>query len=139
MVSFDVNYLAVLVSTIVSMAIGAFWYSPAGFGKKWMELMNITKANIDKAKQKGMTKSYITAFIALFILNFVLANIIMTAQAISWFEGLQVGLVMWLGFIATVMIGSILWESKPVKLYLINVLHYAVVLAIAGAILAAWP
>ena len=33
--NFSVNYLAVLLSSIVAFAIGAVWYSPALFFKPW--------------------------------------------------------------------------------------------------------
>ena len=53
-------------------------------------------------------------------------------------EGAVIGLWVWLGFIATVSLGSVLWEGKPLKLYYINVAYYALDLAIIGAILASW-
>ena len=33
----DVNWLAVVVSAILSFMLGALWYSPLMFGKKWAE------------------------------------------------------------------------------------------------------
>ena len=33
-----INYIAVLVSAVIGMAIGALWYSPLLFGKIWMKL-----------------------------------------------------------------------------------------------------
>ena len=34
---FQVNWLAVLLAFIASMAIGFVWYLPAVLGKRWME------------------------------------------------------------------------------------------------------
>jgi hypothetical protein len=33
----NVNWLAVIVGAFAAYALGAFWYSPKLFGKKWME------------------------------------------------------------------------------------------------------
>lgn len=41
----SINYLAVVVAAVVSMGLGAFWYSPLGFGKMWMNLSGITPQN----------------------------------------------------------------------------------------------
>ncbi|MBI3026774.1 DUF1761 domain-containing protein, partial [Candidatus Woesearchaeota archaeon] len=48
------------------------------------------------------------------------------------------GFWVWIGFLATTQIGMVLWEGKPIKLYIINTLHYLVVLAVMSAILAVW-
>ena len=64
----DINFLAVLVATIVSMVLGALWYSPILFGKLWAKLSKFTEEDIEKAKKKGMTKNYILNFISLFVM-----------------------------------------------------------------------
>jgi hypothetical protein len=52
--------------------------------------------------------------------------------------GLQAAFWNWLGFVAPVTIGSVLWESRPWKFWFITAGYYLVVLLINGAILAAW-
>ena len=120
------------------MVIGALWYSPVLFGKAWMKLKGISKKDIEKAKQKGMAKSYITMFVALLVMYTVLDYIIVISGATTIMAGATIGFIIWLGFIATVMLNTVLWDNQPMKLYMINVLHYLVVLLIAGAILAVW-
>lgn len=137
MLQANINLLAVFVSAVVSMIIGMFWYSVL-FGKAWMKLSGITQKDIGKAKKKGIGKSYLAGFIATFIMIYVLAHIIFYAQARTIAEGAIAGFWVWLGFIATVLLGGILWEGKPVKLYVLNVAHYLVVLAVSGAIIATW-
>ena len=133
----SINYLAVLVTAVISMVIGFLWYGPL-FGKVWMQLMKIDKKKMEEAKKKGMAKSYIIMFIGLIIMNYILAHFVSYAQAKTAVEGMQLGFWIWLGFIATVMLSSVLWEGRPVKLYLINVAHYLVALLVSGAILAVW-
>src|SRR2546429_8655500 len=138
MAMIDINYWAVLVSAIVSMLIGAFWYSPAGFGKAWMQLMGIGKKDMDKATGKGMGSRYFMMFVGTLVMVYVLAYFVNYAGASDIMAGLQAGFWAWLGFIAPIMLSSVLWEGKPWKLYWINVTHYLVVLLVSGAILAAW-
>ena len=52
--------------------------------------------------------------------------------------GAVLGLWVWLSFLATSMLGSVLGDGKPFALYLINVAHYLVVLVVMGAILGVW-
>ncbi|MDO8656228.1 MAG: DUF1761 domain-containing protein, partial [Nanoarchaeota archaeon] len=47
-----INYLAVLVAAIISMIVGAFWYSPYLFGKQWTELMNLAPKDMLDMKKR---------------------------------------------------------------------------------------
>ena len=132
-----INYLAVLVAAISSMVLGFLWYGPL-FGKTWMKLMSFDKKKMDEAKKKEMGKTVAAAFISALLMSYILAHFVVYAQAATWIDGVVAGLWIWLGFVATVMFGMVLWEGKPLKLYLINASHYLVVLAVMGAILAVW-
>jgi hypothetical protein len=136
--AFDVNYLAVLVAAIASMAFGFFWYSPAGFGKQWIKLSGMTKKQLDSAKKKGMGKSMTLGFIAQLVMAYVLAVFLGYTNSTTWMAGIVVAFWLWLGFIATVSLGSVLWDNKPFTLYLLNVAHWLIAVGIMGAILGAW-
>lgn len=134
----NVNYLAVLIAAVVNMAIGAYWYSPAGFGKEWSKLMGWTSSEKIKEMKRGASKSYAWMFVASLLMMCVLANVIRWAGAVTLMEGAMIGFWMWLGFITTTQVGVILWDQKPVKLYMINTLYSLVALIVTGAILAMW-
>lgn len=133
-----VNYLAIFVSAIVAMVIGMIWYSPGAFGKKWMVLAGRTEADMMKAKEKGMTTTCILAFVGQLVTMYVFAHIIAYTGAVDVMGGLQAGFWVWLGFIATGMLSTVLWEGKPWALYAINVAHCFVLFLVTGAILATW-
>jgi hypothetical protein len=133
-----VNYLAVLVAGVINMAIGAFWYSPAGFGRQWIKLVNFTKKDLAKAQAKAMGTAYALAFLSTLVMSYVLALMVGALNATTVIGGAIAGFLLWLGFIATTMLGIVLWQNKPVKLYILNISHYLVVLLITGAILAIW-
>ena len=134
----DVNYLAVFAAAVVGMALGALWYSPVLFGKTWMSLTGLSEETLTKAKEKGMAKSYLIGFIGTLIMSYVLAHITSYASATTFLEGSLAGFWIWLGFIAPVALGTVLWEGKPVKLYILNTSYYLVALVLMGAILAVW-
>ena len=134
----NANLLAVLVSGIISMFIGALWYSPLLFGKQWIKLMGFDEKELEKAKAKGMGKSYFTAFIATLFTAYVIALFVSYANATTFTQGLTIGFWAWIGFIVPVLLNSVLWENKPQKLYAINIANYLVVFLLIGGILAVW-
>lgn len=133
----EVNYAAVLVAAIISMIIGGFWYSPILFGKAWMKLSGISEEQMKEGK-KRMGKAYVVTFITLLIMAYVLSHIVYAFGAATISGGLQAGFWVWLGFIATTMLGPVLWMGKPVKLYILDTGHYLVAALLMGAILALW-
>ena len=137
MPTFEINYLAVLVSAVAGFVIGALWYSVL-FGKVWMRLSGMDKKKIEKERKKGMAKSYAAGFAVLVVMAFVLAHFVDMAEAATVLEGAQAGFWAWLGFVATIMLNKVLWEGKPFKLYLLDAAHYLVVLLAMGSILAVW-
>ena len=134
----SINYWAVLVAAIAQMVLGALWYGPL-FGKPWMR-MTAAKA------EGGAGKSYGLMFVGALLMAWVLAHAIAYAgsyifAATGWYgacAGIMVGFMNWLGFIAPVTLGPVLWEGKPWKLWALNAGYYLVGLCIMGAILAAW-
>ncbi len=133
-----INYLAVLVAAIASMLVGMAWYSKSLFGKTWMALTKMTDQDMQKAKSKGMSKLYIAAFIAALVMSYVLAMFVDLFGAATFSQALQVGFWIWLGFIATVMLNSVLWGGQPVKLYMINIGNLLVSLLVMSVILTLW-
>src|SRR3989344_7048970 len=134
----DINYWAILVSAVASFILGYLWYSPLLFGKPWMKMMGFPHQHMEEAKKKGMVKLYLGNFIATLIMVYILSHFVDYAQAKTITDGLQLGLWVWLGFIATLLFGSILWEGKPFKLFLINSGYRLVELLIVASILSAW-
>lgn len=53
----EVNYVAILLASIVSMVLGFLWYSPMVLGKQWMKEKKISPESMKKS-QKEMGKWY---------------------------------------------------------------------------------
>ena len=115
----NINLVAVVLGAASSMVIGAIWYSKIGLGKTWMKLSGISQKEID-AQKSQMGKVYGMAFVGALITAYILAVILDLVGAITMGEGLQVGFLIWLGFIATTTLSSVLFENKKTELYILN-------------------
>lgn len=131
------NYGAIIVAALFHMVLGWAWYSVL-FKKAWMKLMKLDAKKIEEAKKKGMAKPFGIMIVAAILMSYILAHLVRYTSSVTALEGLQLGFWLWVGFIATVMINSVLWEEKPWKLYLLNVAYYLVSLLGMGVILASW-
>ena len=136
--SVDVNLVAVVVTAIVAMVIGALWYSPLLFCKSWMRYSGISKKDLEKTKKKGMHKQYVLGFITTLIMTYVLAYFLEILNVTTARGGMQIAFWIWIGFFATTEFGTVLWEGKSIQVYYINVARYLVSLLIMGSILAVW-
>ena len=136
-----IHYLAVVGGAIASMIIGFVWYGPL-FGKSWLILSGITPEQMEKASKQGMSSSYLISFLGSLLMSYVLAHALIFASTYLQVQGIQAGLTAgfwnWLGFIMPVTLGSVLWEKKPWKLWIINNGYYLVTLLVMGSILALW-
>jgi|SRR3989344_717707 len=134
---YSINFIAVLVSAIINMALGFLWYSPALFGKKWMTSIGKTPEELEAMKQK-MGKTYFITFITSIVTTYILAFVINLTNTSGAGRGALIGFIVWLGFIATTAINDVLYEKKPWALYYINTGYSLVSLIIVGIVLGVW-
>jgi hypothetical protein len=134
MQSFPINWWAILLAVIVKQALGALWYSPVLFGKPWCELTGVSEAEM----KAGLVKALIPDVIGSFLMAFVLVHAVHYAGANGGGQGAAVGFFNWLGFVAVATFGSVTFERRPLKLWLINNAYLLIALLIMGAIFAAW-
>lgn len=132
----EINYLAVLGAAVAHFLLGWAWYGPL-FGKSWMAMMGITPESMKSMKTSAIT-AMIGGFVASFATMYVLANLIEVIGAMDAVQAMLLAFWVWLGFYATTLAGAVLWENKPVKLYILNASYYLVGLTIAAVILTLW-
>jgi hypothetical protein len=135
---YNINFWPILVASAVSFGIGALWYSPILFGKEWVLLTKTTATDMESAKYRGLWKAYIAQFIAVVICFSVLGFLASANNILTSSDGAFLGFIIWLGFVATESVGALLWERRPFKLVLINIVCTLVSLVVGGAIIGAW-
>ena len=136
-----INYLAVLAAAIANMVIGSVWYGPL-FGKQWLAWSGMTMEKMTETKKKGMGKSYALMFVGSLVMYYVLAHALVFASAYlnaaGPAAGAMAGFWNWLGFIAPVTLGMVLWDGKPWKLWVLTNGYQLVALVVGGVILGIW-
>jgi hypothetical protein len=129
------NYLAVLAVWLLNVGLGAYWYSPAGFGKLWSKLSGV---DIMKLPKDEANKAI--AFVALgaLVQAYTLAVIVHSLQATTLAEGAAIGFVLWLGLTAATTIGNTLYSRLGWKFWWLNSSFFLIVMVIGAALLAVW-
>ena len=129
----EINWLAVVVATASSFALGGLWYGPL-FSKAWMRLTGMTK-------EKGAEASMLVTFGGTAALNLLIAIAIalLAGPRAGWHMGLHTGLFSSLFFVATSIGVIYLFEQQPLRLWLINSGYQVVNFSIMGSIIGAWP
>ncbi|HEY0653694.1 MAG TPA: DUF1761 domain-containing protein [Chryseosolibacter sp.] len=139
---FQINFLAVVVATIVSFIIGFVWYTPL-FGKAWAKEMGFT---MDRKPTSGeLTKGMLLNLIGNFFMAYVFAH---NNEAWSFVPGMDemsmgakianAGIFTWLGFFVPQDLNKVAWGGRSWKLFFIDTGYHLVMLLAAAAILMLW-
>ena len=131
-----INLWAVLVAAIVNMAVGMLWYGPL-FGKMWKSLMGLTDESVKSMKlspMQAMCGGLVTSLVMAYVLAYFTAIVGVAGVAGAF----QLAFWIWLGFVATVSLGSVLWEGKPFKLFVLKAAEHLVALFLMAVVLVLW-
>jgi len=129
----SINYLAVLVATLVAYFFGALWYSSILFGKIWMRALGKGKEELP-----APTLPMLISFILTFITALGLAVLINSLGITTFLGGIFIGLFIAIAFIATNTLSEYLYSGTSMKLFWIHAGYRVVYILIMGAILAVW-
>lgn len=129
------NPWAILTGGVVFWILGAAWFSPVLFAKPWMSLLGMKKT---EGRRPGMLLAMTAALICDVVIAFMLAHLIMWANATSFAWGAIIGVIAWVGFIAAPSLPQGMFEGRPFKLFAINAGYWLVGLILVGGMLAVW-
>jgi len=138
----NINYWPILIAAIASFAFGAVWY--IGLGKQWMAARDMSAADMEKAKADmgPIPVPYIVAFVALLIMAWMLAGVLLHlargGMPVTLRAGMISGFFLWFGFVMTTMAVNHAFQGAKRSLTLIDGGHWLGVLLIQGAILGWW-
>lgn len=136
-------YLAILVSGVAYMVLGALWYSPALFGKTWMKGIGKTE---EQAKADFKPINYLWAFVGSLVAAYGIGRILLMmdhgsmlgAGTIGLREGFLVGALAGVCFAGATFFVNDSMEGRPRSLTIANALYHLVGFVIMGTILGAW-
>lgn len=128
----EVNWLAVIICTVLSFALGALWHSKLLFGKAWAEDSK-TPYNSENHGNPAI----------IFGLSAVLHLIAITGLAMlvgsrsTAVEGFVAGLFISITLVATSIGVTYIFVGRTLRLFLIDAGFYVVFLSLSGLILGA--
>jgi len=136
----EVNYLAIVVASVLAMVVGAIWYGPL-FKKRWLEVVGVSPDDMETRKkmEKGIWKLLIVQFILTLFQVLVLAHLIADTTIVN---GLERSLWIWAAFVMPTIAGTAMWNNDSAKIswarFLIQAGYQLVLFTIFGLILWLW-
>lgn len=134
MENIQINHIAVFVCAVMSLFIGAIWWSPLLFAKSWQQENGLSDEQLAKANP---VKNFGLSFVLAWIMSYNLAFFLGTPDT-TWQWGLAAGLLTGVGWVAAMFIVIALFEMRSVKYIAINVGYIIVYFALIGLILGIW-
>jgi uncharacterized membrane protein len=129
-----INHLAVCVCALLSLVIGALWYSPVLFFKTWQKETGLSDEEVAKANPlKTYSLTLLLAWIISYNLAFFLGN-----SKTTWQWGVVAGLLAGVGWAVTMFVIISLFEQRSFKHMLINCGYITVYFALIGFVLGIW-
>jgi hypothetical protein len=133
----SINIWAVLVAAIAFWALGALWYSPLLFSKRWQKEVGLKDEDIKNPNMALIFGgSFILMLLMVWALNFVINS--HKPEDVNMYRGFHYGV--FTGFFFAMLTNGInyLYQRKSIVLWLIDGFYMVLGLGIAGLILGAW-
>lgn len=133
----DINWIAVIVAALGYFMLGAIWYSPVLFSKKWLRYTKID-AN-DPEVKKGAGMIMLGSFLLMLLCSAGLAVLANRLDVIGgWISGVKLGLITGICIAGTAVHISFIYEKRPLGLHLIDGGYNVLGNVIAAVIIAVW-
>ena len=127
-----VNWIAVVVAAVASMALGFVWYMV--LGNQWMGALGKTREQIMASGNQAAP--FIIAFLMQLVMAYSLALFVPKLMgSTSIVNGLIVGFHVWLGFVVTSMIINHRYQGSKWSLTLIDGGYLLGVLLVQGVVI----
>ena len=129
------NWVALLVATVIGFIIGAVWYSPLLFGKRWQRELGFTDEYLKQANMGAIIGRGI-----LFTVLMVLGTALLLApyENPDWHLGLHTGLVAGFLIAAMAVANNYNYQRRSFTLWLIDAGYTTVLIVTAALLLTAW-
>jgi len=129
-----VNWFAIAAAVVSTFVIGGLWYSPLLFVNSWLGMSGVDKRVFDAGLPKALLGDLFSAIAIALVLN----QVIRWSGATGVGSGLLIAFVVWIGFVASVMLIQVTYEHRPFAFFAISCGYRWVTLEVTGAILAIW-
>ena len=129
-----VNYWSVLLAAVSYLIVGSLWYSPLLFGKMWIKLNGFCDDDLKSSRPLELILAL--SFLSAFVASFVIAAVLGPRSSPDF--GAIVGAIVAICWISMSKLTDVLFENRPVKLFLLHAGFDLVSFMIMGAIVGYW-
>lgn len=130
-----INWMSVVVATIVGFGLGAIWYNQKVFGAAWMADLGITR---ETPMKTSMVQSMGVNFVMTLLTAIGVAWLIRLTGAKSLVGGIKVGLLCGFAFVVTSYVGDAQYAQTRNRFLAITAGYRAAMITLMGAILGKW-
>lgn len=131
----EVNWLAVVLAVVASMAIGALWYARGVFGSTWMHLAKLDTKKMNERAPYALGVAVVSSF----IMSFTLYHMIFLSHNYfnnSWLQdAMTTSFWVWFGFQGLRVVMHDAFEQRRRKLTLINIANDFVTIMAMGLVI----
>lgn len=135
--TWEIDFVTVLVATVVGMAIGFVYFLPGVFGNAWMRAIGKTKEQLQGGANQllyGFSQGAASALMAV-----VEAALLGASGAPSLMRGIVLGFILWIGVVLPVVAITFLFEGRGARNIGLTSGYHLLLLVVMGGIIGGWP
>lgn len=128
----EFNYLAIIISALASFAAGFFWFTVL-FRAAYIK--GLGKTHEELAKGPATALSFAIQIGGFLLLAFVMSWLINKLQYETIVQGLQLGFLLWLGFVVAIIGPMYAFQAYSLKFFLVISVGYLIPILLTATIL----
>jgi hypothetical protein len=131
------NYWSIGIAALAYFIVGSLWFSVL-FGKIWSAEMQKNGVTIKEPAKNEIAKKMIQTFLGNLLAAVSIAYLVFVTGISNWQAGIKLGLLCGIGFAAAAISIAYTWESRSMKLVMIDCGYAVFGIALCGLILSTW-
>jgi hypothetical protein len=128
---------AVIVAALSYWILGFVWYGVL-FAKQFISLMGFSEQQVKEMESASHIRELTIVVVCALVLAYVLACFISVSGVRTMLDGIKIAVLAWLGFVLTTNLESVLFEARPLGLYVLNNAYHLVGFVLMSVIISAW-
>jgi hypothetical protein len=133
-----INWLGILVASLISFVSGAIWFGPKTFYPIWMRARGIPSGQLTSQQNKPVTLfggTFLGILIQTLALAFIITNLQKHQADFDLLDGALIGFTLGVGIAAFASLSHRLFGGESIKVWIIETSNDAINLTIAGIVI----
>lgn len=133
------NYLAIVTAALVSFIFEAVWFLT--FMNTWLAGIGKTmQSMVAEGKAAGMNEweQYAVAFVCALVCATAISCVTQLTGQQTAVRGMKVAALLWVGFVFTSLATNMIFELRPISLFLVYAGYGLINMVLMGAIVGGW-